>query len=371
MKQINQFTISCPLSTLHEDDPYLIGLGSLQPLIVSNRHSPQILTFENGEWHTLVSFEKKSDNHFYEVSVSPYGIVVSQYIELGENAKVEQKTLLDLKTAAPILSQNEKSLNVYNWLEDQISIGVDEQTNRWVCAALDGTIQWRTDIPNSGNMHLQIDKDYIYFWDYGIISVFDRLGHVAGKYLAPHDIMAPRFFSVNMFLEDNTLYIEGLNKEANKYMRWKSTETNAVPVPQILFDLSAISNIDRLEERDGNILLLSTQSGKKGVGTQCSLLCKKALTGPVPLFFVPEPGEEPWGGDIFWIDDTKFIYIQAGDNSKVDMYTIDGKKICKGDNLPGQLWGDVFYASGLLYIPTRKFSNKALEMKYYFTVFEL
>lgn len=369
MKQINQFSIIRPLSSLHEDDPYLIGFESLQPLIVTSRYSPHILTFENGDWRKLASFPKKSANCFYDVSLNSYGIFVSQLIESGEKIRIEQNTFLDLKTATPILSQNEKSHRVYSWLQDQKSIGVDEQTRRWVCAALDGTILWRTDIPDSENMKIQIDKNYIYFWDYDIINVLDRSGHVVGKYIAPQDIMDPSSFSVNLCLKDKTLHIEGLNRKASKYMLWKCTGAKSTPVSQTLFDLSSTPNIDRLEERAGNILLLSTQSGEKGLGTQCSLLCKKTLAGPAPLFFIPE--DEPRGGDIFWIDNTKFIYIQADENSKFDIYTIDGKKLCQREHLPGYLWGDIFYASGLLYIPTRKFLKKNLEMKYFFNVFTL
>lgn len=370
MKLLQEITLKRSVYDPDFRGPRLIGRENDPPVIRTNEFEPDFLVFRNGSWQILTSCHQDTPDTLWYAEPSPHGILLSQ-LKAGESYNcVVQDTFLDPLSGTPRFPSL-VGLSVWEYLSDGTLLCEETGTQEFVCTSLEGTLLWRSSVFWQEGTHISHDQNYIYFQQDETVRVFTLQGKLIDSFSLPPDLAPLNFWLPHLSFSADTLRIEGLNRDNSRYMAWNCTGDSICT--QVLFDLSSLPEIMRLEARGPNVLLISSLFNDQhpGIGTQCCLLSDDSRPSPVSLLSYWEP--EPLGAEIFWLDDETFVFVRDGrKHSYFYVYSIQGECLVDKTDLPGLLWMEsLFSSNGLLYIQTYSSTDNGKTLLYHFSVYQI
>lgn len=368
MKLLHQFTLERSVFSPDFRGPQLIGRCNDPPIIRTSDFDPDILVFRDGAWRLLTSCHRDTPDTLWDMEPSPHGILLTR-LQAGEPYdRVIQSAFLDPLSGTPRFPPL-MGLFVRAYLANGTLLCQEESTQAFVCVSPDGAPLWCLPIAQAENV--QQDTSFIYFQDGKNICIYDFQGQLVGSFSSPDDLAARNLWESHLSFSGDTLSITGLSSDTSRYMAWELTGKHTHS--QVFSELSCFPELWRLSIRGPHALLVSmlSDSQRAGVGTQCSLLSNQAPSPPIPLLSYRE--KEPTGGEVLWLDDETFIFVQFGqEHSSFWVYSIHGECLADKTDLPGLLWMEnFFFADGLLYFQTSDSTDNGKTLLYHFTVYQI
>lgn len=370
MKLLQQFTLERSVYDPDFRGPRLIGGEAVPPVIRTSDLDPDILVFRDGAWRLLTSCHRDTPDTLWRVESSPHGILLER-LQAGEPYdRVIQSVFLDPLSGTPRFPPL-MGLSVRAYLASGALLCREESTQAFVCVSPDGALLWRLPITQAEHIQIHQDTSYIYLQGEEIVRIYDLQGQLVGEFSFPADLAARNLWESHLSFFGDILSIKGLSCDTSRYMAWELT--GQLLRSQVLSELSCFPELWRLSIRGPHALLVSMlpDSQHAGIGTQCSLLSNQAPSSPIPLLSYRE--KEPTGGEVLWLDDETFVFVQYGQkHSSFWVYSIHGECLANKTDLPGFLWMEnFFFSDGLLYFQTSDFADKGKTLLYHFTVYQI
>lgn len=218
--------------------------------------------------------------------------------------------------------------SILGYLEENKYFCCDVPKGPVLCKNLFGKLQFTLPIHESEKLKIQCKGNVVFAYD-GETDMLFTFYPDGTEYHAPIHVTsvfrsAENYYEPEFGIEDGHIVIWGFDRNSN-YVRGIYSDESCPMVARI-FSPNDEFHFYRFAQ-NGDKALVHGYNGKMF----CWLISTRSPDVPLKeIFSVSFSGSEPPFGELIWINDEYFVFMQSGyKKSKLTLYSISGKRICK------------------------------------------